>query len=120
MNKSEWTQDKHKAFLTGEEKYGNIWNEIATIVFTHTPVQIKKNAECHFKQNLKTNAAAVQQHQESLSPNKKAQIWSIMLRHIKNIESPSLPITKPKCYRMMLMHTENIGSPFLPRKKPDF
>ncbi len=69
-----WTEDKHNAFMMGFEQYGNNWNEVATLVSTQTPVQIKKHAECHFKQNLKTNAATVQQHQESLSPNTKTQI----------------------------------------------
>ncbi len=39
-----------------------------------TPAQIKKHAECFFKQNLKTNSAAMKQYQESLSPDKKAQV----------------------------------------------
>jgi hypothetical protein len=38
------------------------------------PLKLKKHAECFFKQNLKTNSAAVKRYQESLSPNGKAQI----------------------------------------------
>ncbi len=42
-----------------------------------TPAQIKKHAECFFKQNLKTNSAAVKQYQESLSHDEKAQVLVI-------------------------------------------
>ncbi len=48
--------------------------KFARVLSTRTPAQIKKHAECFFKQNLKTNSAAVKQYQESLSPNKKAQV----------------------------------------------
>jgi hypothetical protein len=53
------------------EKYGN------NCISTQTPAQIKKHAECVFKQNLKTNSAAVKQYQESLSPYEKAQVLVI-------------------------------------------
>jgi hypothetical protein len=43
------------------EKYSNNCMQIAKILSTRTPAQIKKNAECFFKQNLKTNSAAVKQ-----------------------------------------------------------
>ncbi len=46
--------------MTRWEKYGNNCNEVAKIVSTHTPVQIKKHAQCHFEQNFETNAASVQ------------------------------------------------------------
>ncbi len=44
------------------------------VLSTLTPAQIKKYAECFFKQNLKTNSAAVKQYQESPSPGGKAQV----------------------------------------------
>ncbi len=47
---------------------------IAKVLSTQTPAQIKKHAECFFKQNLKRNSAAVKQYRESLTPNKKAQV----------------------------------------------
>jgi hypothetical protein len=56
------------------EKYGNNCMQIARVLSTGTPAQIKKHAECFFKQNLKTNSAAVKRYQESLSPNGKAQV----------------------------------------------
>ncbi len=56
------------------EKYGNNCMLIAKVLSTRTPAQIKKHAECFFKENLKTNSAAVKRYQESLSPNKKAQV----------------------------------------------
>jgi hypothetical protein len=55
------------------KKYGNSCMQIARVLSTRTPAQIKKHGECFFKQNLKTNSAAVKRYQESLSPNKKAQ-----------------------------------------------
>ncbi len=56
------------------EKYGNNCMQIAKVLSTGTPAQIKKHAECFFKQNLKTNSAAVKQYWESLSPSGKAQV----------------------------------------------
>ncbi len=67
-------QDEHKIFMQEYEKYGNNCMQIARVLSTQTPAQIKKHAECFFKQNLKTNSAAVKQYQESLSPNEKAQV----------------------------------------------
>ncbi len=60
------------------EKYGSNCTQIAKVLSTQTPAQIKKHAECFFKQNLKTNSAAVKQYQESLSPDGKAQV---MVKH---------------------------------------
>ncbi len=56
------------------ENYGNNCMQIAKVLSTQTPAQIKKHAECVFKQNLKTNSAAVKQYQESLSADRKAQV----------------------------------------------
>jgi hypothetical protein len=44
------------------EKYGNNCMQIAKVLSTQTTAQIKKYAECFFKQNLKTNSAAVKQY----------------------------------------------------------
>ncbi len=74
MNKGRWTQDKHKIFMQEYEKYGNNCMQIAKVLSTRTPAQIKKHAECFFKQNLKLNSAAVKRYQETLSPNGKAQV----------------------------------------------
>jgi hypothetical protein len=41
------------------EKYGNNCMQIARVLSTQTPAQIKKHAECFFKQNSKANSAAV-------------------------------------------------------------
>ena len=48
--------------------------QIAKVLSTQTPAQIKKHAKCFFNQNLKSNSAAVKWYQESLSPNGKAQV----------------------------------------------
>ncbi len=56
------------------EKYGNNCMQIAKILSTQTPAQIKKHAECFFKQNLKTNSALVKRYRGSLSPDGKAQV----------------------------------------------
>jgi hypothetical protein len=87
MNKGKWAQDEHKAFMTGWEKYSNNWIEVAKIVSTRIPMQIKKHAECHLKRNLKTNAPAVQQYQESLTFEKKARFLNTdAAAHRKNQE----------------------------------
>jgi hypothetical protein len=59
INKGRWTQDKHKILMQEYEKYGNNCMQFAGVLSTRTPAQIKKHAECFFKQNLKTNFAAV-------------------------------------------------------------
>jgi hypothetical protein len=59
INKGRWTQNKHKIFMQEYEKYGNNCMLIAKVLSTRTPAQIEKHAECFFKQNLKTNSAAV-------------------------------------------------------------
>jgi hypothetical protein len=74
INKGKWTEEEHKIFMQEYEKYGNNCMLIAKVLSTRTPAQIKKHAECFFKENLKTNSAAVKRYQESLSPNKKAQV----------------------------------------------
>ncbi len=56
------------------EKYGNKYTLIAKVLNTRTPAQIKKHVECFFRQNLKTNSAAVKGYQESIFPDRKAQI----------------------------------------------
>jgi hypothetical protein len=56
------------------EKYGNNCMQIARVLSTWAPAQIKKHAKCFFKQNLKTNSAAVKRYQESLFSNEKAQV----------------------------------------------
>jgi hypothetical protein len=59
INKGRWTPEEHKIFMQEYEKYGNDCMLIAKVLSTRTPAQIKKHAECFFKQNLKTNSAAV-------------------------------------------------------------
>jgi hypothetical protein len=74
INKGIWMQKEHKIFMQEYEKYGNNYMQTARVLSTQTPAQIKKHAECFSKQNSKANSAAVKQYQESLSPNKKAQV----------------------------------------------
>ena len=69
------------------EKYGINCMQIAKVLSTRTPAQNKKHAECFFKQNLKTNSAAVKRYQESLSPDKKHKFWSKILLNNKTIDS---------------------------------
>jgi hypothetical protein len=61
-NKGKWTQDKHNIFMQEYEKYGNTCIQVAKVLSTRTPAQTKKHAVCFFKQNLKTNSAAVKQY----------------------------------------------------------
>ncbi len=74
INEGRWTEEEHKIFMQEYEKYGNNCMQIAKVLSTQTPAHIKKHAECFFKQNLKTNPAAVKQYQESLSSDEKAQV----------------------------------------------
>jgi hypothetical protein len=74
INKGRWTEEEHKIFMQEYEKYGNNWMQIAKTLSTWTPAQIRKHAECFFKQNLKTNSETVKRYQESLSPDRKAQV----------------------------------------------
>ena len=62
INKGKWTEEEHKIFMQEYEKYGNNCMQIAKVLSTRTPAQIKKHAECFFKQNLKTNSAAVKRY----------------------------------------------------------
>ncbi len=120
INKVRWTEEEHKIFMQEYEKYGNNCMLIAKVLSTWTPAQIKKHAECFFKQNLKTNSAAVKQYQESFSPDKKAQV---LVKHVAEQENywQSLSTEKKfKYYAMMLLHTRNNASPFLPRKRSKF
>jgi hypothetical protein len=59
INVGRWTKKEHKIFMQEYEKYGNNCMHIAKVLSTQTPAQIKKHAECFYKQNLKTNSAAV-------------------------------------------------------------
>ncbi len=61
-------------FMQEYEKYGSNCMQIAKVLSTRTPAQIKKHAECFFKQNSKTNSAAAKRYRESLSPNGKALV----------------------------------------------
>ena len=79
INKGRWTEEEHKIFMQEYEKYGINCMQIAKVLSTRTPAQIKKHAECFFKQNLKTNSAAVKRYRESLSPDKKAQV---LVKHV--------------------------------------
>jgi hypothetical protein len=49
-NKGRWTQEEHKIFMQEYEKYGNNCTQILRTLSTKTPAQIKKHAECFFKQ----------------------------------------------------------------------
>ncbi len=68
------------------EKYGNNCMQFARVLSTQTPSQNKKHAECFFKQNLKTNSAAVKRYQESLSPDEKAQVLVINAAEQQNYQ----------------------------------
>jgi hypothetical protein len=93
INKGWWTEEKHKIFIQEYEKYGNNCMLIAKALSTWTPAQIKKHAECFFKQNLKTNSAAVKQYQECVSSNKKIQVLVYDTNAHKK-QRESLPLEK--------------------------
>jgi hypothetical protein len=62
INKGRWTEEEHKIFMQEYEKNGNNCMQIASVLSTRTPAQIKKHAECFFNQNLQTNSAAVKRY----------------------------------------------------------
>ncbi len=45
INKGEWTEEEHKIFMQEYEKYGINCMQIAKVLSTRTPAQIKKHAE---------------------------------------------------------------------------
>ncbi len=120
INKGRWTEEEHKILMQEYEKYGNNCMQIAKVLSTQTPAQIRKHAECFFKQNLKTNSAAVKWYQESLSPDKKAQVLVKHVTEQQNYQQCLSPEKKLKFYAMMLMPTKNNASPFLLRKRSKF
>ena len=80
-------------------------------------LKLKSMLNVFFKQNLKTNSAAVKRYQESLSPDKKAQVLVKHVTEQQNYRQSCSPEKKLKLYAMMLMPTKNNASPFLLRKK---
>jgi hypothetical protein len=52
INKGRWTEEEHKIFMQEYEKYGDNCMQIAEVLSTRAPAQIKKHAECFFKQNF--------------------------------------------------------------------
>jgi hypothetical protein len=77
-------EEEHKILMQEYEKYGNNCMQIAKVLSTQTSAQIKNHAECFFKQNLKSNSAAMKRYQESLSPDKKAQV---LVKHVAKQEN---------------------------------
>ena len=45
INKGRWTEEEHKIFMQEYEKYGNNCMQIAKVLSTQTPAQIKKHAD---------------------------------------------------------------------------
>ncbi len=62
INKGKWTEEEHNIFMQEYEKYGINCMQIAKVLSTQTPAQIKKHAECFFKKNLKSNSTAVKRY----------------------------------------------------------
>ncbi len=94
--------------------------QIAKVLSTRTPAQIKKHAECFFKQNLKAISAAVKGYQESLSPDKKVQVLVTHAAEQQNYRQSLSPEKKLKFYAIMLMPTKNDASPFFLKKRSKF
>ena len=86
--------EEHKIFMQEYEKYGNNCTLIAKVLNTQTPAQIKKHAECFFRQNLKTNSAVVKRYQESISPDKKAQVLVTYAAEKQNYQQSLSPEKK--------------------------
>jgi hypothetical protein len=112
--------EEHKIFMEEYEKYGNNCTLIAKVLNTRTPAQIKKHAECFFRQNMKTNPAAVKRYRETLFPNKKAQILIKDATEHQNYLQSFSQEKKLKFYAIMLKDTENNARIFLLRKGSKF
>jgi hypothetical protein len=120
INKGRWMEEEHKILMQEYEKYGNNCMQIARVLSTQTPAQIKKHAECFFKQNLQTD---LQQWNNIKNPSlliKKAQVLVKMLLNNKNIDNLFHLRIKQKYYPKMLMHLGNNASHFLLRKRSKF
>ncbi len=72
------TQEEHKIFMEEYEKHGNNCMQIARVLSTWTPAQIKKHAQCFFTKKLNT-----------------------ILQQWNNIKSPSLPMEKHRFWSNM-------------------
>jgi hypothetical protein len=116
IKKGRWTQEEHKIFMQEYEKYFNNCMQIAKVLSTRTPAQIKKHAECFFKQNLKTNSAAVKQYQESLSLEKNQILCNDADAH-KKTASPYLLRKRSKFHELMLKHIKKKESLILLKTK---
>ncbi len=81
---------------------------------------IKKHAECFFKQNLKTNSAAVKDIKSLSLQIRNHKFWLNMSLNNKTIDTLSHQRKKLRLYAIMLMHTKNNPSPFLLRKRSKF
>ncbi len=120
INKGRWTEEEHKTFMQKYEKYGNNCMQIAKVLSTRTPAQIKKHAECFFKPNLKTKSAAVKQYQESFSPDKKEQI---LVKHVTEQQNYRQSLSPEKKTQIVCNNADahkNNMSPFLLRKSLNF
>lgn len=49
IREGRWTKEEHTAFLLGHEKFGKSWKDIATVVKTRTPEQIRTHAQKYFQ-----------------------------------------------------------------------
>jgi hypothetical protein len=103
INKGRWTQEEHKIIMQEYEKYGNNYMQIARVLGTRTAAQIKKHAECFFKQNLKTNSAAVKRYRESLSPDGKAQV---LVKHVAEQQKYQISLSREDKAQMIYKNTD--------------
>ncbi len=97
INNRRWTEEKHKIFMQEYEKYGNDCMQIAKVLSTWTPAQIKKHAECFLDKILKQ-----------------------ILQQWNNIESLSLPIRKHKFWSNMSLNNKTIASLSHQKKNSNF
>jgi len=48
LREGRWTPREHELFLEGYRQFGRSWKDIATVVFTRTPEQIRTHAQKYF------------------------------------------------------------------------
>ena len=108
--------EEHKIFMEEYEKYGNNCTLIAKVLNTRTPAQIKKHADCFFRQNVKKNSAAVKRYRQSFSPDKKAQI---LITHVAEQQNYQQSIAQEKKTQILCNNAEGLRKQrkFLPPEK---
>ena len=84
-NTGRWTAEEHRLFLQGLEKHGEgsftakCWKEIASLVKSRTPLQIRTHAQKYFQKLAKEQWKKANQHIEKAKEEAKARKKAVQL-----------------------------------------